>query len=139
EGLTFIIQGKSPTQLGAGGGGLGYTGIGKSVAIKFDLFKPAGNHSSTGLYVNGDPPNNFPDIQHSDVYVDLDGTSIDLNSHRTKQDDLSYDGTTLTETIMDTVTGDTFSTMYMVDIPGLVGNTTAYIGFGGGTSDPDQG
>jgi hypothetical protein len=139
EGITFIIQGISPTQLGGGGGGLGYTGIGNSVAIKFDLFKPSGNHSSTGLYINGDPPNNAPDIQPNDVYVNLDGTGVDFNNQHTKQVDLSYDGTTLTETITDTVTGDTFTTSYTVDIAGIVGSSSAYIGFGGGTSDPDQG
>jgi hypothetical protein len=52
---------------------------------------------------------------------------------------LSYDGTTLTETIADTVTGDTFTTSYTLNIPALVGSTTAYIGFGGGTSDAGQG
>jgi hypothetical protein len=139
EGFTFIIQANGPTALGAGAGGLGYAGIGRSVAIKFDIFKPSGNHSSTGLYVNGDPPNDGPDIQPNDVYVDLDGTGIDFNNQRTKQVDLSYDGTTLTETITDTVTGDTFTTAYTVDIPALVGSSSAYIGFGGGTSDATAG
>lgn len=139
EGFTFIIQANNPTQLGAAGGGLGYAGIGKSVAIKFDMFKPAGNHSSTGLYVNGDPPNNAPDIQASDVYVDLDGTGVDLNNQHTKQVGLSYNGTTLTETLTDTVTGDTFTTSYTVNIAALIGSNTAYIGFGGGTSDSAAG
>jgi hypothetical protein len=139
EGLTFIIQANSPTVLGQGGGGLGYAGIGNSVAIKFDIFKPSGNHSSTGLYINGDIPNNAPDIGPNDVYVDLDGTGIDFNNQHTKLVDLSYDGTTLTETITDTVTGDTFTTSYTVNIPAIVGSSSAYIGFGGGTSDPSAG
>jgi hypothetical protein len=139
EGLTFIIQANGSTALGQGGGGLGYAGIGNSVAIKFDIFKPAGSHSSTGLYINGDFPNNAPDIGPNDVYVDLDGTGIDFNNQHTKQVDLSYDGTTLTETITDTVTGDTFTTSYTVNIPAIVGTSSAYIGFGGGTSDPAAG
>jgi hypothetical protein len=139
EGFTFIIQTNGPTQLGQTGGGLGYAGIANSIAIKFDLFKPSGNHSSTGLYVNGDAPNNGPDIGPNDVYVDLDGTGIDFNNQHTKQVDLSYDGTTLTETITDTVTGDSFTTSYTVNIPALIGSATAYVGFGGGTSDPNQG
>jgi hypothetical protein len=139
EGFTFIIQNNGPTQLGQGGGGLGYAGVGNSVAIKFDLFKPSGGHSSTGLYAGGDFPNNGPGLGPNDVYVDLDGTPIDLNNQHTKQVDLNYDGTTLTETITDMATGDIFTTSYTVNIPALVGSSTAYIGFGGGTSDPAAG
>jgi hypothetical protein len=139
EGLTFVIQDNSPTALGQGGGGLGYAGIGNSVAIKFDLFKPGGNHSSTGLYVDGDYPNNAPDIGANDVYVDLDGTGIDFNTQDTEQVTLTYDGTTLTETITDLFTSATFTTSYTVNIPAIVGSSAAYIGFGGGTSDPSAG
>jgi hypothetical protein len=139
EGFTFIIQTNSPTALGQGGGGLGYAGIGNSIAIKFDIFKPSGNHSSTGLYVNGDYPDVPPNLGANDIYVDLDGTGIDFNDQRTKQVDLTYDGTTLTETITDLVTGATFTTSYTVNIAALIGSNTAYIGFGGGTSDASQG
>src|ERR1700680_528513 len=46
DGFTFTIQGNSPSALGVGGGSLGYgpngaktvPGIGKSVAVKFDLY-----------------------------------------------------------------------------------------------------
>src|SRR5262249_34417057 len=47
---------------------------------------------------------------------------------------LSYSGTTLTETITDTVTGVSFTTSYTgVNIAALVGSDVAYVGFGGGT------
>jgi hypothetical protein len=139
EGLTFILQANSPTALGQGGGGLGYAGIGNSVAIKFDMFKPSGDHSSTGLYVDGDYPDIAPNIGPNDVYVDLDGTGIDFNTQDTMQVNLAYDGTTLTQTITDLYTGTTFTTSYTVNIPAFVGSNMAYIGFGGGTSDPNQG
>src|SRR5262249_33703415 len=65
DGLTFTIQGESPTALGVNGGQLGYGGlsgnggIGQSVAIKFDLFDNAGEGTnSTGLYTNGASPTN---------------------------------------------------------------------------------
>ena len=47
---------------GQAGGGLGFGTdgggpiINNSVAIKFDAYKPGGDHSSTGLYVEGDLP-----------------------------------------------------------------------------------
>ena len=139
EGLTFILQANSPTALGQGEGGLGYAGIGNSVAIKFDMFKPSGDHSSTGLYVDGDYPDVPPNLGPNDVYVDLDGTGIDFNTQDTMQVNLTYDGTTLTETITDLFTGATFTTAYTVNIPAFVGSNMAFIGFGGGTSDPSQG
>src|SRR5262249_43730440 len=37
DGLTFVLQNAGPTAVGAAGGGLGYEGIAKSVAVKFDL------------------------------------------------------------------------------------------------------
>src|SRR5262249_26517541 len=75
DGMTFIIQGNSPTAIGPGGGGLAYgpdqptggPGIPNSVAVKFDLFNNAGEspHSdttdgllpnSTGLFTGGRSP-----------------------------------------------------------------------------------
>ena len=59
DGMTFTIQGTAPTALGPSGGGLGYgpdtpggaPGIGKSVAVKFDLYNNAGEGAdSTGMY-----------------------------------------------------------------------------------------
>src|SRR5262249_8586581 len=62
DGFTFTIQGNGPTELGAGGGGLGYgpdnpggsPGIQNSVAIKFDLWDNVGEGAdSTGEYTDG--------------------------------------------------------------------------------------
>lgn len=38
DGLAFVVQGQSPRALGAGGAGLGYTGVANSVAVEFDTF-----------------------------------------------------------------------------------------------------
>lgn len=51
------IEGNGPAALGARAGGLGYSGIPKSVAIQFDLSNNSGKGSdSTGLYTNGAAP-----------------------------------------------------------------------------------
>jgi hypothetical protein len=44
-----------------------------------------------------------------------------------------YDGTTLTWTITDATTAQTFTTSAPLNIPSIVGGTTAYAGFTGGT------
>src|SRR5262249_8797415 len=68
-----------------------------------------------------------------DTSIDLTGTGIDLHSSHTFTVNLAYDGTTLTETITDTVTKATFTTTYEVNIAGLVGSDVGYMGFTGGT------
>ncbi|HWW50323.1 MAG TPA: chitobiase/beta-hexosaminidase C-terminal domain-containing protein, partial [Verrucomicrobiae bacterium] len=133
DGFTFTIQGNSPTALGVGGGSLGYgpnnsgtPGIGKSVAVKFDLFSNAGEGSdSTGSYTNGASPT-IPS-------QDMTSSGVDLHSGDVMNVHMIYDGTTLTWTITDPTLGTSFTTSAAVNIPALVGGTTAYVGFTGGT------
>jgi hypothetical protein len=145
DGFAFVIQGDGPAALGPPGGGLGYGadtvgvggGLARSLAIKFDLFNNSGEGTnSTGIFTGGRSPTirqpglgaGFPDTS-----IDLTGTGIDLSSGHPFAVTLSYDGTTLTEAIRDTVTSATFTTTYAVNIPGLVGSDVGYMGFTGGT------
>ena len=126
DGFTFIIQGASPRSLGGGGKGLGYSGIGHSVAIKFDLYDNAGEGSdSTGLYINGAAPT-IPS-------VDLTETGIRLHGEDTLRVYMVYDGATLVMRITDTNTGKSFLETFVVDIPNIIGAPTAYVGFAGST------
>jgi hypothetical protein len=146
DGMAFVIQGVGPTALGPPGGGLGYgldhpdptfRGITRSLAVKFDIFDNAGEGiNSTGIFTDG----RSPTVRESglapgfhDTTIDLTGTGIDLHSGHVFKVTLGYDGTTLTETITDTVTNATFTTSYVVNIPGLVGSDVGYMGFTGGT------
>ena len=133
DGFTFCIQGAGPTALGAGGGGLGYgattnssnPGIPKSIAITFGLSNTPGD-DSTGLYVNGARPTNAGSIN-------LSNTGINLHSGHIFNVAMAYDGTTLKVAITDTVTGATVAQSYSVNIPSIVGSTSAYLGFTGST------
>jgi hypothetical protein len=126
DGMTFTIQGVGPGTVGGNGGGLGYQGIPKSVAIKFDLFSNAGEGSdSTGLYTNGATP--------TVPAIDLSSTAINLHAGHVMQVQMVYDGTNLTMTLTDTVTSGTVTEVFPVNIPGIVGGNTAYVGFTGGT------
>jgi hypothetical protein len=126
DGMTFVLQNTGTRALGASGGALGYTGIGKSVAVKFDLYNNAGEGTnSTGLYINGASP--------TTPAVTLGG-GVDLHSGDVFNVHITYDGTTLTMTITDaSVPADTFTTSWPVNIPGTVGANTAFAGFTGGT------
>ena len=134
DGFTFAIQNTGLTALGPGGGGLGYGpdapsgtgGIGKSVAIKFDIYSNVSETSdSTGLYTNGASP--------TAPFVDLVAPGINLHSGDTFNVHMVYDGTILTMTITDGVTNASFTTSWSVNIPQIVGANTAYVGFTGGT------
>jgi hypothetical protein len=132
DGLAFIIQGTSPMALGASGGGLGYSGIQNSVAIKFDLFNHGHGGYSTGQYVDGHTPDT-PGTGEADI--SLVGTGIDLTSGHVFKVDLTYDGTRLVETITDQSTSAslTIDDYPPVDISGHVGADTGFVGFGAGT------
>jgi hypothetical protein len=134
DGFTFTIQSAGITALGPSGGGLGYgpdtvggtAGIAKSVAIKFDLFDNNGEgNNSTGLYTNGASPT---------VPATTLGGSVNLHSGDIMKAHMTYDGTTLTLTITDTVnTAQTFTTSWPINLPTAVGGNTALVGFTAGT------
>jgi hypothetical protein len=126
DGLTFAIQGQGPAALGGVGGSLGYQRIADSVAVKFDLYNNDGEGiDSTGLYTGGAAPT-VPS-------VDLSSTPINLRSGDVMRAHIVYDGTNLTMTLTDTVTGGSVTEVFPVNIPSLVGANTAYVGFTGGT------
>jgi hypothetical protein len=128
DGFTFAIQ-NSPSGLSAVGGSgslLGYGNIKDSIAVKFDLHSNAGEGSdSTGVYINGAAP--------TVPAVDMTTSGVNLHSGDILHAHITYDGTTLTLTLTDTVTSASFTTSAAVNIPSIVGNSSAYVGFTGGT------
>ena len=131
DGLTFTIQNSSSgiTALGAVGGSLGYGGTTKilnSLAIKFDIYNNSGEgNDSTGLYVNGANP--------TTPAVDITSSGIMFSSGDTIAAHVTYNGTTLTLNLTDTLTGKTYANSWAINIPTTVGANTAYAGFTGGT------
>ena len=129
DGFTFALQ-NAPAglyALGGAGSGLGYQGIASSVAVKFDLFDNAGEGvNSTGFYTNGAAPT-VPAVDLAGSGVNLHGADI-LHAH------ITYDGATLTLSVIDTATSASFTTSTAIDIPATVGGNTAYAGFTAGTS-----
>lgn len=126
NGFTFTIQNVGPNALGGTSAGLGYQGIQKSVAVKFNFYNYQNEGSdSTGIYTNGQPPV-LPT-------VDLTPSGIVLGSGDSIQAQVNYDGTTLTLNLLDLVTNKTFTMSQVINIPQIVGGNTAYVGFTGGT------
>jgi hypothetical protein len=146
DGMTFVIQGNSPTALGPSGGGLGYgpdnshnpsRGIRNSVAVKFDIFQnESETDNSTGLFSDGRAPTiptgeaNIPDVN-----VPLDKSVVNLQSTHPFRVVMTYEVPTLTVIITDTVTQTSATQSYNVDIPSLVTSSSNvfFVGFTGGT------
>ena len=129
DGFTFTLQNAAAgvNAVGQNGGGLGYQGIGSSVAVKFDLYSNAGEgNNSTGFFTNGAAP--FVPA------ADLTASGVNLHSGDTMHAHITYNGTTLTLTLTDTVTNATFTTSTAINIPATVGANTAYAGFTAGTA-----
>jgi hypothetical protein len=132
DGLTFTIQNVGPGALGGIGGSLGYEGIGKSVAIKFDLHSNLREGpDSTGLYIGGESPT-IPAINLSHTGIDLhsgDRISVHITYN------VGYSGGQLDMRMTDQITDAVWSNSFAVDIPGAVGGPTAYVGFTGSTGE----
>ena len=128
DGFTFTLQ-NAPAgvqAIGINGGGLGYQGIGSSVAVKFDLYSNAGEGAdSTGFYTNG--------VMPTVPAVDMTASGVNLHSGDILHAHITYDGTTLTLTLTDTITNASFTTSMAINIPATVGGNTAYVGFTAGT------
>ena len=133
EGFTFVIQNNALNTVAgpaSQGAGLGFQSMNKSFAIKFDQHNDAGEGtSSTGAYNNGAAPTNTGSIDMTSSGITI-GSNTDPCSVT-----LSYDGTTLTETVTDLVTSSVFTQQYTVNIGSITGSTTDYIGFSASTGN----
>lgn len=89
DGLAFIIQGNASTSLGVGGGGLGYDGVSRSIAIEIDNYQGPGdaNANHIGILSNGNvaahlatftPAWDLEDGQSHTVWAEYDGPANEL-------------------------------------------------------------
>jgi hypothetical protein len=95
-------------------------GFGSSICVAFDM--SAGSFGGVGMYSGGAVP--------SGSTVSM-SSSMNLSSGQVYTAALTYNGTTLSLLLTNTVTSATYSTSWTVNIPALVGASTAYAGFTG--------
>jgi hypothetical protein len=126
DGVTFVIQNNDTKALGNGGGQLGYGGIDKSVAFKFDTAQnteftpPDPSNDSVGVYKNGEIPCGGSDVSEA---------GIDFRHHDPMSVTLNYDGKILHFFMTDIRTGAHVERSYPINIPETIGSKTAYVGF----------
>ena len=124
DGVTFCIQNdqRGATALGGGSGGssLGYQNITPSVALAMNIFDPYTR--GIAFAQNGTFGTPYQSLLPN---VDIGGNTNII------QVNVDYNGTVMTMTFKDTVTGGIASTNWTVNIPSVVGGSTAYVGFTG--------
>jgi len=126
DGACFVLE-NNAAGANAVGSFAGYSGMTKSAAIGLLTF--TATTGGTGLFTNGSIGINGGS-SCSPVALNIDPISVDL----------TYDGTILSETLTDTKKNTTFSTSYIVNLPSVLGSSTAFVGFtSGATVDPGQG
>lgn len=126
DGAAFVLQ-DDPRGLSAGGGmgaALGYgangsTPISPSAAVEFRIYVYDTSGFDTNGTIGGQPT----------------GT-VNLESGDPILVNLTYTGTTLTETLTDQSSANTFTASSQnVNLAGILGAPTAYVGFTGATGD----
>jgi hypothetical protein len=121
DGVSFTLQNQGLSALGSEGSGLGVAGITPSAEVVFNVFN--GHTIGTNFTTNGSNPGN--------TY--LATGAVDISSGDPIKVSLSYDGSTLSETLTDLKSSATFNTSYTTDLASVLGGGTAFVGFTGGT------
>ncbi len=117
DGVSFDLQESGPTFLGGAGGSLGISGLSPSANWEFNLYIP----------------NGIGAIYHTDGTTGgYSGTgAVNVSSGHPINVTIVYvSGGAVQETLLDTVTGDSYVTNYNIgDLIALLGSSYAYIGF----------
>ena len=117
-GATFTLQ-NSPQgvhAINSASMGFGYSGITQSVAVSLEL----NSSTASGLYTGGQ------------VQAGSGGSPtnpVDLLSGHPINVALSYNGSILSETLTDSTNANSFSTAYFINLPNVIGSSTALVGF----------
>ena len=144
DGLTFVLA-NSSSGLGTGGGGIGYQGVGNSVAIEYDTypngFFDAGNSSNhVAIDINGhvadgsgfdDQAPGYPYGVHS---CGFGGGFGCLSNGDVWTTTIGYDGSKLNVTVQDGAGAvQHIITNYAIDLTSTIGSSSAFVGFTSGT------
>ncbi|MCC7486365.1 MAG: hypothetical protein IT529_15440 [Burkholderiales bacterium] len=147
DGITFVLA-ASPNGLGGAGVGMGYTGVGNSVAIEFDTYNNAGfglgnNDGNSSNHVSVDTNGILQNLALHNVYGNAScgfpGGSPPQNNHLVPgcmsngniwTVVMGYDGTSLDVSLRDGNSPfDVAIANFAIDIGSLLGANTAYVGF----------
>jgi hypothetical protein len=139
DGITFVVS-KATSGLGSTGGGLGYQGVGNSVAVEFDTYNngEAGHSNHVAVDVNG-VLNNYASAS---PYGQLDCTTGNnirqgcMSNGDIWSATINYDGSAK---LLDVFLQDGAGVIqhlisgFSIDLAGALGTNDAFVGFTAGT------
>ncbi|MBV8781983.1 MAG: hypothetical protein JO353_11350 [Phycisphaerae bacterium] len=133
DGMTFVIDNGSTTDIGGTASNLGY-GAGTfgahSVAIALDFFDQTGIGTHFQVVQGGTTPS-----------ASQNTLPVDFHNNQPIDATVTYDGTNLMLSLVDsTDSSKTFTQSEAIDLPAVLGSSTALIGFtaGSGNATADQ-
>jgi hypothetical protein len=137
DGITFVLA-ASPNGLGGAGGGIGYQGVGHSVAIEFDTYNNGGGDNNSDNEVGVDTNGNLNSIIQVNPYgvmtCGFGGGHGCLSNGDVWTALITYDGSVLNVSAVDGAGSPIpLITNYAIDIGSVLGTNTAYVGFTGAT------
>jgi len=128
DGLVFVVQTQS-NQYGGSGGGIGYAGIPNSVGIEFDTYNNGAGDGWNGNHVGIDLNGNLNSAARANI-------ATRLNNGGAWYAWVDYNGASklLEVRLSQTATRPAAATLsYTVDLPAVLGQTDAFVGFTSGT------
>ena len=136
DGMAFVIQTQNANALGAGGGELGYTGITPSVAVEFDTWQNPFdiNDNHVAILTNGEMNDLDPQTPYGVTNCQPTGAFGCMSNGDTLSGWIDNDGASLHVAVADNSTTHPANLIsYPIDIPGLLGQSSAFVGFTAGT------
>jgi len=150
DGMTFVLQTQGPTAVGGNGGCLGYAGapvqsncppadggMSPSVAVEFDTYQNTPydiNDNHVAILTNGQVNDLDPQTPYGVTNCQPTGGFGCMNNGDVWYVWIDYDGTTLEVALADNSDVRPANLIeYAIDIPGMLGGSSAYVGFTAGT------
>jgi hypothetical protein len=115
-GACFVLQNSTSGAGAVSTGDFGYAGLpGNSIGVTLELGGNASGYYTDGSYGGGSPSTSPVNL--------LSGDPINVT--------LTYNGSTLQESLLDTTTNASYSNSFLIltPIPTVLGGSTAYVGF----------
>jgi hypothetical protein len=128
DGLVFTVQTES-SSAGQAGEGIGYQGITPSVAVKFDTFQNAANNDPSSNYIGVATDG---DINNADYPGGQTNVATNFDNGTIWSAWVDYNGSALSVYAVDantTVKPSTPLLTYTVNIPSILGQDNAFVGF----------
>lgn len=120
DGITFCVQNQAANALGGAGGSLGVSGITPSFELELNIYAP--NTRGYAFETGGTIPNPFTSLlPNVGIGDNTDPVHVELN----------YNGSVLSVKFTDLITAGTTTVSDTVNIPSIVGASTAWVGFTG--------